>query len=339
MKKWFVLAFTASLASICAAQTKPAANKIQTIASTAKQVKKTPVSSLPPVKQEQKKPVSFSMSMIENGRIDPAYEGFPVSEIVAAVQKITGTSKGEFESTADFNARKIASLNEKVIGESTLNDYFALALPVKKGGKYKDGLAYDFNADTGEVRLFALPNKLSMNGIGAPDYDTNKRQYTDLDQFDVDFKVIAKDTYEASNAYGATVVVEKTMSVRLGVAVNKIPFLSARREKAYTDPSPVAQFTLENANAAKELPALKALIVMKIASPYLIYDYFYAKPTRDDPKEMSMQSKYLTGNILGIVFYSGITGEVLGRVPASFGQPEAKQEVNAQAQTAQPERQ
>lgn len=331
MKKWFVFAFITSLAGTCFAQDKPTVKKEQQVKQ--KQTKEQPAP-VAPVKQEPKKPpvVKFSIGMIENGRIDPGYNGFAVSEVVDAIEKMTGAKKGEFESTADYNARKTAALTGKVLGDSSVEDSFAFVLRVRKGGPYRDGLGYEFNADSSEVRLYALPKSSSMNGIGAPDYQTNRRKSEGLDQFDLDFKIDSASTYQGSNAYGATVTVEKTRSTRLGIAVSRIPFLSFKREIVYSKPIPAAQFNLENARAAKELPALKALVVMKLTDPYIIYDFFHSEPTRASPNDMTSQGKYLTGNVLGIVFYSGVTGEIFARVPDAFGKPEPKIEPKVDGQ-------
>lgn len=338
MKNWVVLIILASLAGSTLAQTEPAAKK------------------KPPVKQEQKKEeaakpapapvavvkpappkppaIKFSMSMLESGRIDLRYAGIPVGEVVDAIEKMTGSKKGEFESTADYNARKAAALTGRFLGDSSVEDTFAFVVPVSKGGPYRDGLGYDFNADTSEVRLFALPKQSSMNGIGAPDYQTNRRKSNGLDQFDLDFKVDSKSTYEGSNAYGAKVTVEKTSSTRLGIAVNRIPFLSFKREMIYSNPVASVQFNLENARAAKELPALKALVVIKMADPYVLYDFFHSEPTRDKPNDMTSQGKYLTGDVLGIVFYSGVTGEIFARLPDAFGRTEPKVEAKPEDKPA-----
>lgn len=173
-----------------------------------------------------------------------------------------------------------------------------------------------------------------MNGIGAPDYQTNRRESKGLDQFDLDLKIDSNSTYVGSNAYGAKVTVEKTISTQLGIAVNRIPFLTFTRERLYSNPVPAAQFNWENARAAKELPALKALVVMRLAAPYIVYDFWHSRPTRDKPNDMSSQGKYLTGNILGIIFYSGVTGEIFARLPDAFGRPEPKVEMKVEDKPA-----
>ncbi len=309
-----------SLASVCMAETKPAPKKQHSVA--AKQ-------ELPP----KVVPLKFSMAMIEDDRIDPRYAGLPIADVVDAVEKLSGQKKGEFESTAEFNARKAAALAGKFLGDSTVEDPFAFVIPVTKVPPYLGGLRYEFNADTSELRLFALAKLSSMNGIGAPDYQTSRRSSSGLDQFDLYFKVNSTNTYQASNAYGATVTVEETVSTSLGIAANRIPFLTYKRESYYySNPTPSMQINMENTKAAKELPTLKALVVMKLADPYIAYDFMHSKPTRDMPTETTSQGKYLTGDVLGVVFYSGLTGEVFARLPDGFGKLGPRTEAKSDGQ-------
>lgn len=265
------------------------------------------------------------MGMIEGDRIDTNFAGIRVLDLVDAIEKLSGQKKGEFESTADFNARKAAALSGKILGDSGAEDTFAFVLSVAKGSRYSDGLKYDFNADTSELRLFVHPNSLPLNGIGAPDYETNQRQSNDLDQFDLAVKTISNSTYVGSNAYGAKVTVEKTSMIAVGVAAIRIPFLNFER-KSYSNPNAAAKFKMENARAARELPALKVLVAMKLADPFIVYGFSHIEPERDSPFDISLQRKYLTGNILGMVFYSGLTGDVFLRLPENFGKPEPKPE-------------
>jgi hypothetical protein len=333
MMKWFVLTILASLTGSTLAQTDPAVKK------------------KPPVKQEQKKEggakpvpasvaavkpappkspaIKFSMSMLESGRIDPGYVGFRAEEVIEAIEKLLGVKKGEFESTADYNARRDAALSEKFLDNANVSDFFAFVVPVSKQGSYKEGIGYEFDADTSDLKLYALPKSskyLSLNGIGAPDYQTNKRESNGLDQFQLSLKILSERTYQGSNAYGATVTVKETNVSGAGIAANRIPFLIFERDTHYANPKVAAQLKLENSRAAAELPAMKALIVMKLSGPYVLYNFMHKKPTRDSPTEFSKQEKFLTGDILGIVYYSGKTGEIFARLPENFGKVEIKAE-------------
>lgn len=302
MKKWFVLAVAATLASVCLAQKMPTA------------------------KQEPKKAslAKFSIGMLESDRIQPGYAGTTAAGLVGAIEKLAALKKGEFESTADFDARKTAALAGRLLGEATLEDTFAFVLPVFPASRYGNGLKYEFNADTSQARLFVLPKSLSINGIGASAYEM--RAGNSLDQLGISFKTDSRRAYQASNAYGASITVVKTDVTQLGIAANRMPFLRFERESTYSNPMPVAWLPMENAKAAKELPAMKALVVMKLAAPYLVHDLSHSTPTRDEPTEISVRSKYLTGDALGIVFYSGLTGEVFARLPEDFGKTASKTE-------------
>lgn len=336
MMKWVVLTILASLAASTLAQTEPAAKKKPPVKQEQKkeEVAKPAPAPVAVVKPAPPKPpaIKFSMSMLESGRVDPGYVGFPAADVIEAVEKLTGAKKGEFESTADYNARRDAALSAKFLDNASVNDIYAFVVPVPKGGKYRDGLGYEFDADTGDVKLYALPKSseyLSLNGIGAPDYQTNRRESKGLDQFRLSTKIESNSTYQGSNAYGATVTVEKTSMSSAGIAANRIPFLSFKRDIVYANPTVSAQFKLDNSRASAELPAMKALIVMRLSAPYVVYNFTHKEPKRDSPTDISMQEKFLAGDVLGIVYYSGQTGEIFARLPENFGKAEPKVEVKA----------
>jgi hypothetical protein len=280
------------------------------------------------VKQETKSNSrKFSLEMVGKDKIDLKFSGHSVEEAIRTIEKITLIKKGEFESTADFNARKSLALSGRFLGDSTLEDSLAFVTPVTKLVGYDSGFKYAFNADTGDVSLFALPSSSeysSLNGIGAPDYMTNRRERRGLDKFDLSTKIDSRSAYKGSNAYGATVTVEKTSMSRFGIATNRIPFLNFKRESSYSNPQVSAQFKLENSRAARELPALKVMMVLKLEDPYIVYNFSHVEPKRDNPVDISVQEKFLTGNIIGIVFYSGLTGEVFARLPENLGKIETR---------------
>jgi hypothetical protein len=341
MMNWITLTILALLAGPTLAQTEPATKK------------------KPPVKQEQNKEeaakaapapvavvkpvppkppaVKFSMSMLESGRVNPGYVGFPAAEVIEAVEKLTGAKKGEFESTADYNARRDAALSEKFLDNTSVIDVFAFVVPVSKQGKFKRGIGYAFDADTSDVKLYALPissTGLSLNGIGAPDYQTNRRENKGLDQFPLSMKILSNRTYQGSNAYGATVTVKEINSSSAGIAANRIPFLIFERDTTYANATVAAQFKLENSRAAAELPVMKALVVMKLSAPYVLYNFIHEEPTRDSPTKFTLQEKYLTGDVLGIVYYSGQTGEIFARLPEDFGKADSKVDIKTEDKPA-----
>ena len=79
---------------------------------------------------------------------------------------------------------------------------------------------------------------------------------------------------------------------------------------------------------------MKVLIVMKLSAPFVVYNFRSKEPKRDSPTEILTQEKFLTGDVLGIVYYSGKTGEIFARLPDAFGQPEPKVEVKPEDKPA-----
>ena len=205
MKNWVALTMVAALTGTALAQTESSTKKKpplkQQSQPTQEVAKPAPVEL---VKAAPVKPlvIKFTMAMLEGGRIDPGYAGFAAADVIEALEKMTVSKMGEFESTADYNARKSAALASKFLDDLSVNDILAFMVPVPKGEKYRDGLGYEFNADTSGVNLYALPTSsqyLPLNGIGAPDYQTNRRESQGLDQFKLSTKIVSKSTYQGSH--------------------------------------------------------------------------------------------------------------------------------------------
>ena len=338
LKSWIIFALVTSWINSTVAQTTPTTEKKPPVKHTQKmeQIAKPGPKAVSKVGPKNPTISKFSLDRLESDRIDPSYAGIPIAKLVEAIERMSGSKKGEFESTADYNARKAAALSEKFMGDLSLDDTFAFVFPVSTH-VLRSGFSYQFNADTSEVSLFALPLTPRMNGIGASDYQYQTHRYRGmgLDQFNLNKNIDSQSTYEGSNAYGATVRVKKIISTQYGVAVNQIPFLTFKREEfIYLNPKPEVRFNLENVRAAKELPVLKALVVMKLADPYVVYNFSSSKPTRDAPYEILDQREYLTGNVLGIVFYSGATGEIFARLPDGFGKPAPQVEIKPEEKPA-----
>jgi len=72
---------------------------------------------------------------------------------------------------------------------------------------------------------------------------------------------------------------------------------------------------MDATTAAQELTTLKALIMLKVKPPYVLYREFHKEATRSDPTETHVLSKALSGDVVGIVIYSGTTGKIVTQFP------------------------
>lgn len=264
----------------------------------------------------------FISEALRDGRVDPKFSGQEIAPFIKSMEKALFLSKREFESTAEFDARRSASL-KKFMGSRDLEGTFYFSLPVTKIDSYDDssnGLWYRYNADAETVELFALPIKPDspLNGNGAPDQETNSSVYGDVDVFRSKREVISKSAYRATNGYGAGITVEKYVRADFGIAANRIPFINLDRNWYYSSPVSFATLSMERLKAKKELAAIKAIVVMRLREPYIIYNYVHIEPIRKYPTEVSSSDRYLAGDVLGIIFYSGLTGQIIAKLPANF---------------------
>lgn len=243
----------------------------------------------------------FSFDALKSGHIDPKYIGVPLPPLFAAIEKMTQLTKGEFESTTEFEKRRAAALETKLLGNLTLDDILPVVVSVEKQ-RYDVPLYYAYDADKAQVSLTdgALPK--TYNGIGGPGTFSPSEQpsyYT----FAVDREFAPKETYTGTNGYGASVTVEKLSGTDYVIATDRSTSLT------------LPPFAMEATRAASELPSLKALLLVKLRAPYVAYDFFHSEPTRTHPTELTLRTKAVFGDVLGVVYFSGKTGEIIAKTP------------------------
>jgi hypothetical protein len=294
------------------AQTKPVAKKEPQNKHEQKQPA-APVTAAVRARAEAPKPSppKFRLNMIEGERLDHTFHEMPLEDLINAVQKNISVRKGEFESTSEFSTRKATALAMKFLGDYGMDDTFAVVSRVYSIQTFP--MSYAFNPDTSEVSVFVLPRMKTMDSYGEPN---------GLYFFDFDTKIESERTYQARNAYGAVSTVQESIMSTKGIAASPVSVLTFGRRINYNSPSPTLRFKMDNSRAAKELGSLKALLVFKLEAPYMDFDYVHKEPTRESPRDVHGRSSYIICNLQGIIYYSGLTGEIFARLPESFGRPQ-----------------
>ncbi|MEW6574747.1 MAG: hypothetical protein AB1408_00170 [Pseudomonadota bacterium] len=191
--------------------------------------------------------------------------------------------KGEFEPTAQYEARKQQAVNK--LGEKLI---------VKKAPDGRQYLVYDADAQQLNIVTYAFDN-IPLNtdalfGYGAPYYGLMGDGYTHIDVVIEEDQVIT-GSYKASNAYGATTVVNKFFRRTRGIYQSNAKsfqedslFPNADNEPYYAGSIPMAP-----QEAMQLKPTLQFAFVVTPKPPYYLsalYEY-PSRPTITTPREIT----------------------------------------------------
>ncbi len=262
----------------------------------------------------------FTAAMLERGKIDPAYFGHNPSVIFPALEAVSNLRKGEFESSADFEERRTKAMSGAYLPGLKLTDQLAFILDTRRASKYFSGLGYSYDADSAEASLYVIFNDRTLNEIGSPSYDASgsagQQARVPLKVQVLKSQKIDERQYQASNAYGATVTVTKSVYKTIALGLERLDFVPWQKEFP-ENPQPVSRVKMEASVAARELPKLKTLILARPLSPYVNYDFTHQEPTRDNPKELIIQTRIIRAIVDEVIFFSGITGEIIYRAKSN----------------------
>lgn len=253
----------------------------------------------------------FTPSFLSSGMIDPKFKGASPSNLVSSLEGLQDIKKGEFEKTEDFNKRKANALSVKLIDDYGVEDVFPLVIDVSKYSTCLHGIMYGYNPDTSKatLHLSAYPESYGdRNFISG--YDSQK-----YDTFELGREYQKDRTYVGSNAFGVQANVTEVEGVIYTIASKKIDFVPGKRTLSCFEKEALFKFSMDAETAAKELPTLKALIMLKVKPPYVLYRNFHQGATRSDLTETKVMTKALYGDVVGIVIYSGTTGKIVTRFP------------------------
>jgi hypothetical protein len=259
-------------------------------------------------------------------QLPPGFRGHDLSALFKALAaRKKAAVKGEFETTAAFDARVRAEASRPVLGPLTPGSTFAFVT-----GELKS--VYDADRESLRARL---PLKRAWEGYGV---ETGRMAVS------WDFDLLDKSTYTGTNAYGARVNVERSIAESYEIAFENHPQFPVERvldehyvkmrdedpnrearermvERGMGDvyeelkePFIFADLKMDAATAMQVKPRLRALLVCRLANPQVIESTTYGKPTYDHPKELMVKNYLLATEVLQIWFFDPATGRVLARL-------------------------
>ncbi len=241
--------------------------------------------------------------------------------MVGAIErKRKGLSKGDFESTKEFETRKKLAFAGEIFNGARIEDKFAVVFPILSYLDYPNGFSYKYDADTKQVLVSVKPEYKRINGFG-PSHQHSMTSDPDATfQFRLDRRLSRKRDYVGVNGFGAKINVEEIGWSVLGVVSAPQDWYEPDGTETYRSGQiGKVEIDMGPSQAASEIPKLKVLMVVQMTPPFIAYDSEHIAPTRDFPKDITTYSSYLHVRILGMVFYSGITGEIFARLPSDFG--------------------
>lgn len=309
IKQIFLLAVAVTLAYPVFAQTRtqPA------MAVLVKGAKAKKASAPPPTKKTQADQpiVPFTLDLVAGDHMNPNFRGHPIDRIIAAILKnIACERRGEFESTADYNARRAADVSRPFLGGLTVADTFAFVVPFVSKGDLGN-VQYSYDPDTSTARLLMDSSVSRWNGISDNYYCYGETEYWGAPSEEISRSYVHLKEREKLDK-GDTVFIFE------GIAFTPNSFLAS--DNYDTPPVVLLQSSMESARAKRFLPSLKALFVFKLTKPYVIVNY---KGKEYGPLFGTVinasKRNFLYGDILGLVIFSGETGEIIGRFPENFG--------------------
>ena len=267
----------------------------------------------PSLSAAAKAPAAFSLASLDAGKVDPDFNGIAPVVLLQALEGIMEIRRGEFESTRSFIERRDSLLAEKIVGEYGLGDAFPFIVDVDQYSPCSKRIGYGYDADTSKATLHLPIREKALSERGSIDsaYGAPPR----YDMLELQREYEKEKTYMGVNAFGVSTPVRETNGIVFAVAAKKIPYIKGRRTLTCEENAAAFAFDMDAATAEKELPSLKAMVVLKLKPPYVLYDDYYKEPTRDDPVEASVQTRAFFGEVARIVVYSGITGKIVTQFP------------------------
>ena len=233
----------------------------------------------------------------------PQYQGVDPRVIYNELERRSKLIKGEFETTAEFNARmarvQAAPLIGTVMKDSTIP--FTLA----NGETMLDKVTTRYDADNG---VLAVSIEMSAPIIGV-EMDTDKRSLP----LKYDFE--ASSSYVGQNAFGARVIIKKTFANIFELLIdNYRDYERVRPDSPVTFHHTItAKLEMTPAEAMGAKPTLKVLALVTLRDPYILEGYISHKPTVSEPRDTFAVYKYLVAELREFWIYDYASGRVYAK--------------------------
>lgn len=245
---------------------------------------------------------------IQVDKLAPGFTGHDIKAIFNdLVAKKDRAVKGEFETTAEFEARLQREAQVPILGKLERDGYFAFVIKNSSGETFYD-------ADS-QVMTIAIALQSGDESIYK---QSNKKALTSQ----VELK---REQYEGSNAYGAKATVTRHLGVDYDVAFSNYSQFgvskyidSGTRSRGHTEDYFakdvfMVRIPMDVALAKEVKSRLQILAVVKLLDPYTYEGSFYDKPTISRPDEYFIQYHFLNTELLEVWIFDESTGRIFSK--------------------------
>jgi hypothetical protein len=236
----------------------------------------------------------------EAGRLPAGYKGLDPKKFLDMFKsRVAGLKKGEFETTAEFAQR--TSNKDALLAPINTIELYAFRNDLIDS---KYGFRYDADSQT-----------YTIGGL-IGNYSCSEAIWSDKWVIcNVSIITRSHDTYEGTNAFGASRTVEREGGSNFALAFLKnSPLLSSvmsQRNYRYEYEDKLS-VPLEHARRLKDME-LAVLFVGRVGAAQIVENRSSYRPTLDWPREVSITAYAVPFVIKKIVYYVVQTGEILGQ--------------------------
>jgi hypothetical protein len=245
---------------------------------------------------------------IQVDKLAPGFTGHNIKAIFKdLVTKKDKAVKGEFETTAEFEARLQRETQVPILGRLDRNGYFAFVINNSSGETFYD-------ADS-QVMTIAIALGSGSESIYK---DSNKKALASHVE-------VKSEKYEGSNAYGAKATVTRNLGEYYDVAFQNYSrfgvsrYIDSRtRSEGYTEDAfakdvIIVRIPMDVALAREVKSRLKILAIVNLVEPYTYEGSFYEKPTISRPDEYVIQYHFLNTELLQLWIFDESTGRIFAK--------------------------
>ena len=241
------------------------------------------------------------------------FNGHNLKELYQELKRRETTTKGEFETTSQFEQRKRSLEATGLVGDTRANDLFAFV--ISNAPKKERGIQY-FSPNQIETKYDADTENMSVSsnfGLAYIDYDRSK----DRGAMTWGEWIITNEEFTASNAFGAQVKGQRLQVSSYGLMITNPRAFSI---KFGGRPPKEAQFVhtmkMDLSTARESKDDLAVLVIGKLARPNTIKGFWTVKPTFSNPKDYSTMFSYVNIEMFEYWIFNRATGQVFMREKA-----------------------